>query len=154
MFVNLKIKSKNKVSLIQFLRFFVLVSSYKNLGLQTNLKYFNNSKQKKIITVLKSPHVNKKSQEQFEFNLKSKQICLKSGQVFKLIVLVKKLQKITNFDLKISVKFIFNPNLVVVIKNIHPKKYQIKKCSKKHLYLLKKYLGLFEIYGRLKFLFR
>lgn len=154
MFINLKIRSKNKVSLIQFLQFFLLVNGYKNLGLQTDFKFINNLKQKKIITVLKSPHVNKKSQEQFEFNLKSKQVCLKSKQVFKLIVLIKKLQKVTNFDIKILVKFVFNSNAFIVTKKIHPKKYQIKKCKIKYLYLLKKYLGLFEVYGKSKFSFR
>ena len=154
MFINLKIKSKNKVSLIQFLQFFLLVNRYRNLSLKTNSKFINNLKQKKIVTVLKSPHVNKKSQEQFEFNLKSKQICLKSGQVFKLIVLIKNLQKISGFDIKILVKFAFYSNAAIVTKKIHPKKYQIKKCKIKYLYLLKKYLGLFEVYGKSKFSFR
>lgn len=154
MFVNLKIKSKNKISLIQFLQFFSLVNSYNNLGLQNNLKYINNLRQKNIITVLKSPHVNKKSQEQFEFNLKSKQICLKSEQVFKLLILIKKVQKIKNFDIKIVVKFVFNLKVGITTKKIHPKKYQIKKNKTKNSCLLTKYLGLFEIYGKSKFSFR
>ena len=70
MFINIKISSKNKKSLQNFLKVFELFCEKKNLKSNTFIKYFSQKqKTSNIYTILKSPHVNKKAQEQFEYSI-------------------------------------------------------------------------------------
>ena len=71
---HLIIQSRNQKSISTFFPFFL--SSIQNLNFNVIQKYFEKKRKKKILTILKSPHVNKKAQEKFEFRYYSKQITL------------------------------------------------------------------------------
>ena len=108
MFVNLQIKSKNQNSLKTFKKSFLKLNNFKKLNLKNVYKLFLKKNHKKIFTILKSPHVNKISQEQFESKTSFAQVNLSSLQIFKMLVFLKKMQTIAGFDVNINVKFILN----------------------------------------------
>nr|YP_009115283.1 ribosomal protein S10 [Berkeleya fennica]AJA05804.1 ribosomal protein S10 [Berkeleya fennica] len=81
---HLIVQSRNRKSISTFFPFFL--SSIQNLNFNIIQKYFEKKRKKKILTILKSPHVNKKAQEQFEFRYYSKQITLHSTQNFKHLI--------------------------------------------------------------------
>jgi ribosomal protein S10 len=101
---NITIASKNKKSLDAFLFFFG-----SNLELNFNLinKYFEKKKKRKILTILKSPHVNKKAQEQFESKVFSKQLTLYVPKHLQYLLFFKKIRTIFT-DIKIKIKFLQN----------------------------------------------
>jgi ribosomal protein S10 len=103
---NITIASKNKKSLDAFLRFLG-----DNLDLNFNLinKYFEKKKQRKILTILKSPHVNKTAQEQFESKIFSKQLTLYVPKHFQCLLFFKNIRTVFT-DIKIKIKFIQNKN--------------------------------------------
>ena len=92
MFINIYISSKNSISLNTFLRFFLKIS--KNKRIKTNIYSIQHSKPKltKKFSILKSPHVNKKAQDQFEFRVYRKQLSLYSYLGLKLLMILKKIQ--------------------------------------------------------------
>jgi ribosomal protein S10 len=85
MFIILSIYSKNSNSLTNFLKFFYTLKKKKIL----KLKFYTRQSQKKkkfsFISVLQSPHVNKKSQEQFEYYMYSKQLKIQAYQLTKFL---------------------------------------------------------------------
>ena len=87
MFFQLQIISKDKKMLQNFLNFF--------LGLQKTSSTWNvisNSNKKDVITVLKSPHVNKTAQEQFEYRTYSKKILINSFKPSLFLLTLKKIK--------------------------------------------------------------
>lgn len=74
MFIILSIYSKNTNSLTNFLKFFYKLERKKALKLKLYTKQSKIKKNFSFISVLQSPHVNKKSQEQFGYNIYSKQL--------------------------------------------------------------------------------
>lgn len=101
---QISIVSKNKKSLEDFITFV-----YNKLKI-TN-KYFQKKKQRKILTILKSPHVNKKAQEQFNSNLYYKTINVYLPQYLKLIRFIKTIKSNLFLDVHIKVKLIINQRL-------------------------------------------
>ena len=59
MFVDITFKSKNKNSILEFLKIFKNFSKNEKLQLKRALTFLQNKEYKKVFTVLKSPHVNK-----------------------------------------------------------------------------------------------
>ena len=153
MFVNIQIKSKNKNSLKQFLLLLLRLSNNNKLNLKSVFKYFNKKSQQKIFTILQSPHVNKTSQEQFSYSLRSNQLNIDSFQFFKLLITIKKSEKIARFDVKQTVKFVKNvkSSKKETFKKLILKKYRIKLYNIEKLNKIssKKYLKLLDIYGNL-----
>ena len=108
MFINIKISSKNYKSLKSFITFFITFCETNNLNFKLFLKYFKQQQKKFKFTILKSPHVNKIAQEQFEYRLFSKQIKIDSFQLLKFLILLKKIQIALFSDIKIQIKFFYN----------------------------------------------
>jgi ribosomal protein S10 len=154
MFININIKSKNKNSLIFFFKIFNQFNNDKKLKLNQGLFLSQKKKHKKIFTILKSPHVNKTAQEQFEFILFSKKIKIDTFQVLKILIVLKKLQTTLFSDVIIKLDFIidaeqtkiklitkFKPNSVILADKYN------STCKQVELYLL-----LFHFYGKYKFI--
>jgi len=98
---HLTIVSKNKKSIEKSINFLT-----KNLKLlKLNVISKNNSGKPKIkrMSVLKSPHVNKKAQEQFEFRLFLTKLIVETTQNFKILTLIKKIKNIVFSDVKIKI---------------------------------------------------
>ena len=120
----LVIKSKNKKSLNNFLFF---ISNY--LKTKKNLvKFFPIKNNIQKLTLLKSPHVNKTAQEQFESRQFSVKIFLKSKDTKLFSVMLKNLLNILFQDLKISIKIKVSNNLTTQIFNYF--NYTLTKINK------------------------
>jgi small subunit ribosomal protein S10 len=69
-------------------------------------KFFNIKTKNKIFTVLKSPHVNKKSREQFHLKNYNQKIDIYLKNVFRLLNFLIILKKIVNINYLIKIKII------------------------------------------------
>jgi ribosomal protein S10 len=104
---KISILSNNKKSLYKFLRFFFKsCKSYKFVD-----RHFQKNKKRKVITILKSPHVNKKAQEQFQYNTYSKNINFNLSQLFNIFYKIKKIKFNLFSDVTLKTKVLVNYNL-------------------------------------------
>ncbi len=127
--LNIKIASKNKKSLKNFLRFTTKLCNKKNLRLNlTLIKYLSKKKKHNRISVLTSPNANKNAQEQFFFETYSKQTTIFTFKIKKFLVLLKKLKLILFSDVKIKLWFFFTSNLTkkIVTKTFNPENFKTK----------------------------
>jgi len=117
---SLKIESKNEKSLKYFLLFF-----FKHLKTKFNIiqKPTIAKTNRKIITFLKSPHVNKTAQEHFDMHLFSRKILVKGYSLEKTLIFSKKVLTRLFQDISIHLELVtskhvskksslslFNPN--------------------------------------------
>jgi hypothetical protein len=160
MFCYLKIFCKDKKILKKFLGFFTKIKF-----LPFFLKSFSIHEKRKIVTVLKSPHVNKTAQEQFEYRLYSKNFLIYSFKPFTFFLFLKKLKNLSFPGLNLEVKGFLgkNPNQMLQITDPDNiifkspaflylskssiKKTQYKKNYSSEFFFCKKYLQLFDLYG-------
>ena len=98
--------SKNNESLKNFLRF--LKYGLKIQKIQEPLNYTKKKKEKKRISVLTSPHVNKTAQEQFEYTIYSIKLSFHFYRTKKCLVLLKKIRNQLFPDIKIKINTIFS----------------------------------------------
>lgn len=171
---QLTIISKNEKSAENCFLFFLNNTSELNLNIIK--KYFKKQKKKNVLTILKSPHVNKTAQEQFESRFFSKQLSIYSPKSFQFLLFLKKIKTHLFPDVKIKVKFILNQNLEektkinllnpsnfklnilekmafrkYILKNkkeIKNKQYNLKKES--NLENIKNLLKVFDIYSEIQ----
>ena len=123
----IKVSSKKKETLQLFLMF---LSKFKNNKLL--IKYFPKQKIKKFITVLKSPHINKLAQEQFEFRVYTKKLKISLSQHLKFLYFLKKSQ-MTLFpfiNLKIEGVYSRKSQLNLISSHLNPNKLNSEFFSK------------------------
>ena len=116
-----------------------------------NIKVFSYKKtklkQKKFFSILKSPHVNKSSQEQFEITIYNQKIFLYSYRVLFLIFILKYLKCKLFSDL--NVKLIFNLNntqFTTTLKTkLNPNNHNLNN-DKNYVNF---YMKLFNVYGKI-----
>ena len=134
------------------------------------VKPFPKHEKRKFVTILKSPHVNKTAQEQFEYRFFSKHFLVFSLKPKIFFLLLKKLKNLSFSGIKLEVKGVFEKNITnkYILKLINPdnvvlqKPYLVQKTFKKdktknnisklsinNLDLSKKYIQLFDSYGEL-----
>lgn len=150
MFINIYVYSKN-YNLIR--RFLIFVARYllfnKKLKIKIRASAFPRRIKKKKFTILKSPHVNKIAQEQFEYYFCKKQVVLNSYQSLVLLIILKKIRTQLFPDLNIKIK-LSNDNFLLnskIVNNLNPNNYQVSKVEKKGLFHVKNYLMLFDHFG-------
>ena len=99
----LKIVSKNEKSLKKFLYIF-----FKHLQTKLNIlqKPITSHNNRKIITLLKSPHVNKTAQEQFEVRIFSSKILVTSNCLEKDFIFLKKVLSELFQDISIHLELV------------------------------------------------
>jgi len=112
MFIILSIYSKNTNSLTNFLKFFYKLERKKALKLKLYTKQSKIKKNFSFISVLQSPHVNKKSQEQFGYNIYSKQLKIWVSQPKKLLSMWKLVKEKLFFDIQIKFKFLLDKSSI------------------------------------------
>ena len=148
MYLNIGIRSKNYNSLKSFVRIFKILTQTEELKLNKILKVFQKKRFKKIFTILRSPHVNKSAQEQFEYNLFAKHVNIKSHQILKTLIILKKIKTISFSDIELKIKFIINPKSKkdIFINNLKLKKIRIgsKKKNRKIFKDIDKFEGASE----------
>lgn len=152
MFINITIKSKNKNSILKFLNFFKIFSKSKKLRLSRTLIFFQNQQSKKIFTILKSPHVNKTAQEQFEFNLFSQKLKINSFQIIKVLIVLKKLQITFFSDIQLNIKFRINNKNKLLNNIFNPNISSFSLNNKTNFEQIELYLLLLYYYGKYKFI--
>lgn len=141
MFFYIKIFSKEKETLNRFLKFF----SKLQLS-EIQLKQLQKKRKSKFITILKSPHVNKTAQEQFDFKIFTKQIVLFSSKPFLFLMMFKKIKSLTFPGLKIEIKCLLKNSKKknILLCAINPENVILKRKKKSSL---RKYFQLFDSYG-------
>ena len=145
MFIIIDIYSKNFLSLKSFLKVFLNKKTRSKLKLILLKSSLQKTKKKKIFTVLKSPHVNKKAQEQFEHRIYKKRIKCFTFQTFLFLMFLKKIKFYVFSDINIKIN---------IIKNFNNSKKKIKNRLNTDNYKLNfkkldltNYLEFFEVYG-------
>ena len=165
MFFYLKVSCKDKKILEKFTRVFTKIRS-----LPIFVKPFPKHEKRKFITILKSPHVNKTAQEQFEYRFFSKHFLVFSIKPQIFFLLLKKLKNLSFSGIKLEVKGVFEKNITdkYILKLVNPDnvvlkkpylvqrsfkkektKNEISKLSINNPDLSKKYIQLFDSYGEL-----
>lgn len=166
MFFYLKISCKDKRILKNFLHFLAKMNF-----LPISLKSFPKNKKRKFVTVLRSPHVNKTAQEQFEFRLYSKHLLIHSFKPLTFLLLLKRLKNLSFTGLNLEVKGfveknkmykhtlkIVNPDNITLynLKSLnlsvkHPNKNlkQLPENYNSDFSYCKKYIQLFDLYGEI-----
>ena len=98
---NIIISTKNKTAINNFILFFIKYLNFSSNNIQN---YFQNKTKRKKVTILKSPHVNKKSQEQFETKLFKSRFTIQVQKKLKNGVFFKKLTHNTFPNVSIKLK--------------------------------------------------
>jgi hypothetical protein len=122
-------------------------------------KFFYKKEKQTFISILKSPHVNKSAQEQFEIRNTSSQITIKTTQPSKLLIMLKKIKVNLFPDINIKLKLIFNQKTQNSLKqkffnidNFRLKIFSKVKNKKIKIETIKsnsgsRILSLFDVYG-------
>lgn len=165
----LKISSKNEKSLNNFLSFFFNCLKTKFNIIQKSVTTNNT---KKVVTLLKSPHVNKVAQEQFEIRVFHKQSLTKSFDLEKNLIFIKKISNKLFKDVlvKVELKANKNENFINNLFIFHTdnfklpinkaRKINLKRSKQKeksktvnskknYLFVLKKFLNTISVYGEM-----
>ena len=103
MVIKLDLKSKNLKSLKRFL---IIFNKFCSIYDGESMKLISNKKIKKVLfSVLKSPHVNKTAQEQFEFKLYNTRLTIYSKYFLKILLSLKFLSRkfFSDIQFKVSV---------------------------------------------------
>ena len=142
MFFQLQILAKDKKVLKLFITF--LLSLQKT---SSTWKVILNSKKRDVITVLKSPHVNKTAQEQFEYRIYSKKILINSFKPSIFLLVLKKIKSFSFPGISLKVTGVCNKSnkLVKTLKLFDPKNLYLSNSSK----CFSKYIQLFDCQGEI-----
>lgn len=105
----LSIYSKNSSSLTNFLKLLYQFKINKILNLKFNISQCQQFRTRKIFSTLKSPHVNKKSQEQFEFRIYKKQLQMHVSQLTTFLTILKIVKSSLFTDISITIDFLTSP---------------------------------------------
>lgn len=151
MFFHFKVSSKDNHVLEKFLQFLQKL----NISLIV-LKHFSKQKKRKFITILKSPHVNKTAQEQFEFRYYNKEFLVNLFKPLTFFLIIKKIKSLSFSNLKLEIKGLFNLNKkhkAFLNKLINPDNVILEpsglKTFKRRSFQ-KKYIQLFDCYGEFR----
>jgi ribosomal protein S10 len=149
MFINIQIFSKNETSITSFLEFLSKISNKKSFKIILLLKCFPQKNKKNIFTILKSPHVNKTAQEQFEYNVFSVKIQIQTFQMLKFLVILKRMQIELFADIQIKIYYNFKSQNFKSIRTtiLDPQNYRTQYFFKKKLLHTKLYIQLFDVFG-------
>ena len=146
MYFILKISSKNKRSLNSFYKVFYNKNG-KNL-INSIPKISKNTK----MSILKSPHVSKIAQEQFEYSLISKQISIYNSKKLKFLLFLKTIVNKIFPDIKIIITILLDKNNQKLFnrKLLNPKNFNLNFTKKSYSPTnSKSYLKIIETFGEI-----
>jgi ribosomal protein S10 len=99
--IKLKIKSFKHIN--NFKQYLLKINNNNSFQFKNNIKLKTKNK---IFTVLKSPHVNKKSREQFSFNIIKENFYISHNNLFSLINFLIIIKKIIPKNLLLNIKIL------------------------------------------------
>lgn len=106
MFIILSIYSKNLNSLTNFLKFVYKIKMNKIFKMKFYIIQSQRKKNFSFFSTLQSPHVNKKSQEQFEFYMYNKKLKIHVAQISKFLTMCKIIKTTLFADVQIKIEFL------------------------------------------------
>ena len=142
--------SKNKTSIKKFLEFINNISKTQNF--QILKKLLKKKKTRKKISVLKSPHVNKTAQEQFEYIYYSIKIYFYSWEIKKYFIMLKKIKTQLFPDIYINIKtkiYASKKNKLINLEKISLYKPTININNKNQFNKTLLYLKILDCYGEI-----
>lgn len=146
MFFQLKASAKDQRVLEKFSHFLTKLDTSTFV-----LKHRSKQNQRKFVTILKSPHVNKTAQEQFEYRFYYKQFLINSLNPLTFFLMLKKAQNSSFSGLKLEIKSVLSSNEKTVNskKIFNPDNFLLPLHSKKKAspVSIQKYIQLFDCYG-------
>jgi ribosomal protein S10 len=140
MFVYIDIKTKNINSLFFFLKFFFLIKNNKNILF---LKQSKSKKKIKKFIIPRSPHVNKKSRESFEYCVYNTKIILYVFDYKKFIKVLNQIKLNIFLDIKLKLKILYYKIFNFKKKIVNINNFVLMKKTNN------KYLKLLDIYGEI-----
>lgn len=159
MFLYFNISCKEKKTLNKFIDFFQRLNF-----LPISLKLFSKQKKQKFVTVLKSPHVNKTAQEQFEYRFYSKDFLIRSFKPLTLFLLLKKLKNQSFLGINLKVEGLFDKtsfyryilrvvtpdNLCLGNNKMRGRSLKtISMVPRRKYWFVKRYVQLFDLHGEI-----
>jgi len=107
---------------------------------------------RKFITVLKSPHVNKSAQEQFEYRIYTKKLSVNSPQALKFFSIIKKVKNVSfpGVDLKVKGVFEKKKEFKNLLHCMNPDNLNIdffQTALKQNHLKITKYIQILDCYG-------
>lgn len=139
--INLTLFSKNKRSIKNFYALIIRIIKNKKFKTNIQMQYKNGKNRKKKFTILKSPHVNKTAQDQYEYTINVKKIKIYSFQTAKFLIILKKLLNSIFSDVHIKIQ-IKSQKIKSLKKYFKPTNYSTHKTK------IPEYLKLFTLYGK------
>lgn len=138
MYIIISIYSKNLDSLTNFLKFFYKLKKNKAFKLKLHIMQSSKRKSFSFFSTLQSPHVNKKSQEQFEYRLYHKKLKIHISQITKFLIIWKIVKMLAFSDIKLKIKFCLNNKRFnfVSLSKIEYDKFRLKFLKKKFVHLV------------------
>jgi ribosomal protein S10 len=141
------IVSKNKNSVHKFLKFLKLLSTIPKFSIFKNFQVLPNKKIVRKFSILRSPHVHKQGQEQFEFKKFSKKIYLNILSTdFKFLLILKKIKLLLFSDVNYKIRYDVK-NLTNI--KISPKNINLRFNKNKNFLI--SYLKILNYYGKTTF---
>ena len=127
MFFQLQVLAKDKKVLELFIIFFLNLQKTSSAW-----KIIFNSKKRDVVTVLKSPHVNKTAQEQFEYRIYSKKILINSFKPSIFLLVLKKIKSFSFPGITLKVIGVCNKSnkLIKTLELFAPKNLYLSNKSK------------------------
>lgn len=145
MFFHIKVFSKDNFVLKKFFQLLQRLNIFFII-----LKSFSKKKKRKFVSILKSPHVNKTAQEQFEFRYYNKEFLIDLYKPLTFFLFIKKIKDSSFSNLKLEIKGFFSLKKRFSPKRINPDNVILKLINFKTIksrFPLKKYIQLFDCYG-------
>lgn len=143
MFLIIKISSKDNQTLYKFIKF---LRQLKVLPIV--IKQVSKLKSKKFLTVLRSPHVNKTAQEQFEFRHFKKQLLFDLLKPLTFFTILKKIRALSFPGIKLQIKSLLNPSIAnqrKLLKLLDPD--NVNLTQHYSTASSRKFIQLFDCYG-------
>nr|AEP20706.1 ribosomal protein S10 [Durinskia baltica diatom endosymbiont] len=142
MFLYFNVSSKDNKILKKFLQFLLKL----NIS-PVVIKYVPKQQKRKFVTILKSPHINKTAQEQFEFRHYSKKFIVNSVKPLTFFLIIKKLKNLSFSGLKLEVKGLLNfeRKNKSFLNQLDPDNIILNQ----HRTYTKRYIQLFDCYGEI-----
>ena len=156
MFFHIKVSAKDKKVLENFGQFISKLQLTSN-----SLQSLSKRNLRKFITVLKSPHVNKTAQEQFEFRVYTKEFLISSFKPLTLFLILKKINNLSFSGLNLKIERLFKRNTKKKLIALNPDSVDLNTLEKFNSLLpsdlssiqnfspSKRYIQLFDSYGEM-----
>lgn len=156
MFFHIKVSAKDKKVLEKFGQFISKLQLTSN-----SLRLLSKRNVRKFITILKSPHVNKTAQEQFEFRVYTKEFIISSFKPLTLFLILKKINDSSFSGLNLKIESLFKQNTKKKLIALNPDSVDLNTVERFNSVLSsdlstsqnflssKRYIQLFDCYGEM-----